>query len=91
MLFEEQTVELLLDAIDRFEATGHRISPADCRRNAERFGHARFCAEFANAIAEQLQERPPRHGSVGAQRRAGLAAGYAGVTDSRRLGACAPC
>lgn len=82
VLFEEQTVESLLDAIERFEATGHRINPADCRRNAERFGHARFCSEFANAIAEQLQERPPRPRSVGAQRRTGAAAGYAGITTA---------
>lgn len=60
--FHEQTVESLLGAIERFERDGHCISPSDCRRNAERFGHARFCSELAQAIAEQLEGRASMRG-----------------------------
>ncbi len=40
VLFDEQTVESLLSAIDAFDAAG--IDPADCRANAERFSEAVF-------------------------------------------------
>ena len=78
VLFDEQSAEALIAALDRFEMDGHRISSADCRRNAERFGHARFCSEFADSIAAQLQERPPSRRSTTLTRRA-VTAGYAGM------------
>ena len=57
ILFDEQTPESVIAAIERFEHHSYRITPVECRRNAERFGHARFCAEFAEAVAAQLAER----------------------------------
>ncbi|MFZ1425799.1 MAG: glycosyltransferase family 4 protein [Geminicoccaceae bacterium] len=79
VLFDEQTVDSLATALDRFEAEGYRISPTNCRRNAERFGHARFCSEFAEAVAEQLQQRSPSRGTASLYRSGIAAPGYAGV------------
>lgn len=53
VLFGEQTADAIVDAIARFEDATGQIEPLTCRRNAERFGHARFCSEFAGAVAEQ--------------------------------------
>lgn len=81
--FAEQSVESLVGAIERFEGAAEHIDPMDCRRNAERFGQARFRAELAQAIADQLAERPAaRLGGIPA-RRAGAehrgAAAFGGV------------
>ena len=57
VLFATQTVEAVVDAVERFEAAAGRFDPVTCRRNAERFGHARFCSELTRAIAVQLTER----------------------------------
>ena len=69
VLFAEQSIESLVAAIERFEAAPDRIDAADCRRNAERFGQARFRAELAQAIAEQLAERPAARLGEGQSRR----------------------
>ncbi|MFO1046981.1 MAG: glycosyltransferase family 4 protein [Geminicoccaceae bacterium] len=57
VLFAEQTADSIVDAIARFEDAAGQIEPLACRRNAERFGHARFCSEFASALAEQWAQR----------------------------------
>ena len=77
VLFAEQTPQSLVAAIERFERNSNRITPTACRRNAERFGHTRFCAEFADAVAAQLAERRPRPPIALPPRRAGVAAGQA--------------
>ena len=57
VLFGEQTPDSLIAAVERFELDSYRITPSACRRNAERFGHTRFCAEFAEAVSAKLAER----------------------------------
>lgn len=53
VLFAEQTADSIVDAIARFEDATGQIEPLACRRNAERFGHARFCSELVSVIGEQ--------------------------------------
>jgi len=50
VLFEEQSVESLVDAVDRFESLQADISPQACRWNAERFGPVRFRRELKAVI-----------------------------------------
>lgn len=51
VFFDAQTPAAVADAVLRFEANEARIDPAACRRNAERFGDARFRREFGDFIA----------------------------------------
>ncbi|MET0400285.1 MAG: glycosyltransferase [Longimicrobiaceae bacterium] len=53
VLFEEQTVDALADAMLRADAIA--FEPATCRRNAERFGADVFRAQLGAAIERQLQ------------------------------------
>jgi glycosyltransferase involved in cell wall biosynthesis len=55
ILFPEQTVPSLVDAVERFEREGGRIHPAACRRNAERFNPERFRKELADYINGQCR------------------------------------
>lgn len=73
--FHEQSVAAVVAAVERFEDEGGRVSPDDCRRNAERFGHARFRAEFAEALACQVEERFPVAASRGPARAAAVLVG----------------
>lgn len=52
VLFDEQSVEAVIDGIRRLERT--RIDPAACRRNAERFSPERFRAELSRVIEEKV-------------------------------------
>jgi glycosyltransferase involved in cell wall biosynthesis len=52
VLFDEQTVDGLVDAIRRFEAES--FDPAVCRRNAERFDSAEFRARIRRAVDEAM-------------------------------------
>jgi glycosyltransferase involved in cell wall biosynthesis len=60
VLFEEQTVESLTDAIIRFERTA--FDTAAIRRNAERFSQERFIANVRELVLrvhnERLQQEP---------------------------------
>jgi glycosyltransferase involved in cell wall biosynthesis len=80
--FVEQSVDSLIDALERFEDAADRFDPVDCRRNAERFGQARFRAQLAQVIADQLEDRPiARFGALqaGRPRLARVAAAFGGV------------
>lgn len=61
LLFEEQSVEAVIDAVDRFEHLSHDISPAVCAANAQRFAPARFRQEFGAVVDRVLAE----YGSTG--------------------------
>jgi glycosyltransferase involved in cell wall biosynthesis len=72
VLYAEQSAGALRDAVARFEAIEHELSPAACRANAERFSAERFRAEFAafleravaahrQRIARRRAARPVRH------------------------------
>jgi glycosyltransferase involved in cell wall biosynthesis len=57
ILFEEQRVESLMAAVERFERLAQRIDPADCIANASRFSAARFREEFSAFIDAQIESR----------------------------------
>jgi glycosyltransferase involved in cell wall biosynthesis len=53
-LFPEQTVESLIDALCRLDATAY--DPAACRAQAERFSRAAFRARLTDFVAQQWQQ-----------------------------------
>ncbi len=53
--FAEQGVASLKEAIQRFETIQPQISPAACRRNAERFAPERFRSELTGFVASAWQ------------------------------------
>jgi glycosyltransferase involved in cell wall biosynthesis len=55
VFFEAQTVEALIEAVGRLDGAG--IDPADCRRNAERFGEEKFDSAIVRHVREMLEER----------------------------------
>jgi glycosyltransferase involved in cell wall biosynthesis len=60
ILFPEQTVPSLVNAVECFEREGGRIDPAACRRNAERFNPERFrkeLADYINGRCRQFENR----------------------------------
>ncbi len=50
--FHDQTVEGLLQAVDRFEAEGNAILSADCRANALNYRPERFRSEIADCVMD---------------------------------------
>jgi len=50
MYFAEQTADSLIQAVNKFECTGHRLDPDRIRRNAERFSIQRFRYELADLV-----------------------------------------
>jgi glycosyltransferase involved in cell wall biosynthesis len=61
VLFHEQTVDGLVAGIRDFEA--HRIDPAVCRRNAERFSAGLFREQVRLAVQTQLERVESRDGA----------------------------
>jgi len=57
LLFEEQTVPSLLDAIERFERLQEKFNSAEIRRHAASFSDLRFRQEVKAFIDGQLAER----------------------------------
>ncbi len=57
LLFEEQTVESLTGAIERFERLQQHFNSNDIRRHAATFSNERFRDEIKQFMARQLQER----------------------------------
>ncbi len=56
LLFDEQTVPSLLDAIERFERLQDKFNSADIRRHASSFSNERFRRDIKNFIDQQLNE-----------------------------------
>ncbi len=50
LLFEQQTVEAVVEAVRSFEANRHAITPQACRRNAGRFSVERFRRDVRGAF-----------------------------------------
>ena len=50
LFFDEQSVPSIVNAVMRFEADPTRFSPAEIRKNAERFSSARFKKEFLEFV-----------------------------------------
>jgi hypothetical protein len=57
--FEEQTIECLSSALQRFEHAAGRFDPAAARRQAQRFNHRRFADELFAYLAEVLRPTTP--------------------------------
>lgn len=56
LLFPDQTVASICEAIARFEAGGSAIDPEHCRENAEHFGCDRFKVDFLNLVNSCVDE-----------------------------------
>ena len=50
LFFPEQSADSIIAAVEQFETLS--IAPADCRANAERFGHAAFRAAMRRVVEE---------------------------------------
>jgi glycosyltransferase involved in cell wall biosynthesis len=55
ILFPEQTVSSLTNAVEQFEREGGQIDSDTCRQNALRFGAERFRNELRNYVNRRLQ------------------------------------
>jgi glycosyltransferase involved in cell wall biosynthesis len=55
ILFHEQSVQAVIDAVERFEDNREALTPSACRENAMRFAPERFAREVAAAFAEALE------------------------------------
>jgi glycosyltransferase involved in cell wall biosynthesis len=59
LLFRKQTAEALIEAVRAFETLV--VSPAACRRNAERFAAERFRRELMNYVETRAVEYARRN------------------------------
>jgi len=60
LFFQEQTIEALIDAVDRFEAEGSEIRPEDCRANAVRFSAQNFRSNLSRILQKAWEEHQQR-------------------------------
>jgi glycosyltransferase involved in cell wall biosynthesis len=69
LFFPEQSVQSVVEAVQRFEQNSHRIDPEACRRNALRFSAKRFRRELREHIDREIElstlPRPSQHGDIG--------------------------
>ena len=56
VLFYDQTVKEIIKGIAIFEENQSRITPRNCRLNAERFSSELFCSEFTRFVENSWQE-----------------------------------
>ena len=56
LFFQAQSIESLVEAIQRFEAGGAELTPERCRENAGRFTLQRFHSELRSALCEWVPE-----------------------------------
>ena len=56
LFFPQQNVESLIQAVERFETTGHAIRPESCREQAEHFSVELFRERFSRTVAAAIQE-----------------------------------
>lgn len=59
LLFEEQTEDAIIAAVQRFEAMRQRITPEACRRNALRFGIGQFRDGLRRIVSEAMDRPAP--------------------------------
>ena len=55
LFFPEQTVDSLCNAVELFERERAKITPKNCRENAEKFGTARFLQEIKGYVTEHYE------------------------------------
>jgi len=56
ILFKEQTVESLAEAIEKFEQKEDIFDPFEIRKHAEKFNKERFKKEFKNFVDKKIEE-----------------------------------
>ncbi|WP_449140086.1 glycosyltransferase family 4 protein [Segatella sp.] len=57
LFFKEQTLEAIVEAVNKFEAIGSQpFAPADCRQWAEGFSEERFKREIKEFVEEKYEE-----------------------------------
>ena len=54
LFFEEQTVESIVKAVNRFEQEGYKITANSCRKNAEKFSVENFSKAFGAFVSKVL-------------------------------------
>lgn len=57
LLFDAQTADSLIDAVQRFVATRPAFTPDACRMNAERFSEETFRSRMQELVARHLEHR----------------------------------
>ncbi len=57
LFFHEQSVEGLIEAVEKFEAVEGSFDPQVIRKNAERFSRERFEMEYKNFVEDKMRER----------------------------------
>lgn len=67
VLYEEQSVDAVVAAVDRFERESGRFDPSACRANAERFTQSRFRSDFEAAVEAAWLELRARERHDGAR------------------------
>jgi len=55
LFFEAQTIEAVLDALDRFENAIRQFTPTNCRLNAERFSEQHFRNSFTSLLEKFIK------------------------------------
>lgn len=61
LFFNEQKVDSIISAINRFESVSHFISPINCRKNAEKFSVSRFRLEIEQYVLNKYQQKFERN------------------------------
>jgi glycosyltransferase involved in cell wall biosynthesis len=74
IFFAAQTTDAIIGAVEDFEESAHRFTPAACRANAQRFSPERFRTKFSDFLKAQWW-------ALDASRRAWL---HAGAIDEQR-------
>jgi glycosyltransferase involved in cell wall biosynthesis len=62
ILFKEQSVEALIDAVEHFESHTELFDPREIRHHAERFSAPRFREEFSEFVESRWSEFEKRQG-----------------------------
>jgi glycosyltransferase involved in cell wall biosynthesis len=69
LLYDRQTPQAIIDAVEAFETQADGIAPEACRHNALRFSDARFRREFADVWGRAVEANRSRF-ELAAQRKA---------------------
>jgi glycosyltransferase involved in cell wall biosynthesis len=57
VFFDEQTVDGIIESVNKFESVSDKILPISCRKNAERFSPNEFILSFKNFVDSELRKR----------------------------------
>ncbi len=56
VFFNEQTVESLVETVEKFDSLGGKIKYKNCRKNAEKFSPSEFRAKLKNIVDRELKQ-----------------------------------